>query len=381
MTKLTADQKLTAMCFLNDLFIAGGILDKADSKRADNVSNYIAERAAGAAKVICDEIKFRSFDFFNADIALGTLTDDGWFWVKAQGAASGKYIKKPQPMLAKYIASFCKSCGIYWDDVNTNKTTAEIAQYKLSLFGGALWDFECFLSQNVKGANQAQSQTSQAQSQTQAASGQPKNDYKSQGPQSSKARALIGTPGQKEHPAGDSGKIFTLEFDKKGANVPCLFIDPLGSKGADGNVMPATNRVLEGSAKGYTDCAVCFNTVTDADAFMQNYVKLHNLTQQTDPTDGTVTYSSQKYAGLRVRTARLNQNGYYKMGTDCGECYINAVKLNECVDEGDEAMLTEDAKKETEEKAEAELIKSGKKLSGGYNILDINVYSEAFDHE
>jgi hypothetical protein len=370
MAKLTEDQKLAAMGFLNDLFIAGGILDKADSKRADSVSNYIAERTASDAKVVCDEIKFRSFDFFNVDNALRVLSSSGWFWVKAQGATTGKYIKKPAPMLAKYIASFCKSCGIYWDDVNTNRTTNEMDQYRASVFGGALWDFDCFLSQNVSGANQ---------SQTQATSGQPKNDYKSQGPQSSKARALIGTPGQKEHPTGDSGKIFTLEFDKKGANVPCLFIDPLGSKGADGSVTPASNKVLEGSAKGYTDCAACFNTVADADAFMQNYVKLHNLTQQTDPTDGTVTYSSQKYAGLRVRTARLNQNGYYKMGTDCGECYINAVKLNEGVDEGDEATLTEDAKKEAD--AEAEIIKSKEKLPGKYNIMDIDVYSEAFDRE
>jgi hypothetical protein len=92
-----------------------------------------------------------------------------------------------------------------------------------------------------------------------------------------------------------------------------------------------------------------------------------------------VTYSSQKYAGLRVRTARLNQNGYYKMGTDCGECYINAVKLNEGVDEGDEATLTEDAKKEAD--AEAEIIKSKEKLPGKYNIMDIDVYSEAFDRE
>jgi hypothetical protein len=121
------------------------------------------------------------------------------------------------------------------------------------------------------------------QSQTQATSGQPKNDYKSQGPQSSKARALIGTPGQKEHPTGDSGKIFTLEFDKKGANVPCLFIDPLGSKGADGSVTPASNKVLEGSAKGYTDCAACFNTVARR---RRIHAELRQIAQ-SDAADGS----------------------------------------------------------------------------------------------
>jgi hypothetical protein len=95
MAKLTEDQKLAAMGFLNDLFIAGGILDKADSKRADSVSNYIAERTASDAKVVCDEIKFRSFDFFNVDNALRVpCLRSGWFWVKAQGADHRQIHKK-----------------------------------------------------------------------------------------------------------------------------------------------------------------------------------------------------------------------------------------------------------------------------------------------
>ena len=58
-------------------------------------------------------------------------------------------------------------------------------------------------------------------------------------------------------------------FDKKGKNVPYLFVNPLEGKGDAGN---NTNRVIAGSANGYTDCRCYFATRAEADAFLAKFV-------------------------------------------------------------------------------------------------------------
>ena len=287
-------------------------------------------------------------------------------------------------MLAKYIAAFCSSHGLLWDDINTNRTVQELEQYRTaSILGKACFAFRCFLSQQVAAAAPAPTKTTNtastgitnvgaANAGTQTTG--PKNDYKSSGPQSANARDLISKPGQKEYPSGiTDGKLIDLEFDQKGTNVPCLFIDPLGAKGA----FNTTNRVMEGSAKGYTDCAVYFNDFIEADNFLAAYVKKHSLTSHKDPVTGLITWDSAKYTGLCAKTVRRNPNGYFKINTDCGPCYINAVKLNEGLQ--DEPLADEplaEAKKDAWHlPTEDEIKKSG----GYYEIQNIDVYDEAFE--
>jgi hypothetical protein len=144
--------------------------------------------------------------------------------------------------------------------------------------------------------------------------------------------------------------MFDVEYEKKGANVPYLFVNPLERKGDAGNNI---NKVIEGSANAYTDCACYFNTLEDADEFMRKYVALHNLTPRKDKND-KVVYDSGKYVGLHVGKGNLQPNGYFIVETECGQCYIRAGKLNESTDVVEEEFVAEN-RKPINELTEAEL--------------------------
>lgn len=204
-------------------------------------------------------------------------------------------------------------------------------QYKQSIFGGALWDYECFVSQQIA---KATAPAKPAKTSTPRTPGQPpKNSYKSSGAQSGNARALISTPGQKEILTASVMYKIIDNGSKTGSGKEIrAFIKPLEARGrsASGN----TNKVFVGSSTGYTDMTCCFDSLQEANTFAAILANLVNN------------------SNLKVVKMSLDKNGYYKIGTECGDCYVAAVKLNEQV-----------------------------KDKTYPDIIDIDVYNEAFMRE
>ena len=349
-----------AKSFITDLLSAGG-LTKANRANVDTIPNAIKIHGQDEAKTICDELRYKKFNFAAVDTALKALAN--WKYLAPASTSGSRYFAAygDASLLADYLAWFCKQVHFTWDDTTGDPATMQqLKEY--SVFGKALAEAHCYKSDPTPAA------TTTSATAKGTASAQPKNPYKSTGPQSGNARGLIGTPGHKET-VNAGGKLYVCEFDKINRNVPSLFVAPLDAKGDAGN---GVNKVMAGSANGYTDCTCYFATAAEADAFLLSFTQQYGATKEV-AQDGTITYNYKKYTGLRVRTAR-NLPGFYKVKTTCGDAYINAKKLNEDADEenlveaADEPISTDVAK--TVEDA-AKNVKS-------YNIYDIDVYEEAF---
>lgn len=387
MAKLTDDQKLIAHGFLTDLFYAGGIIDKGTwlaiyAKYSINpyqqewYDTYIVGPNKRQSEIVCNEILQRNFNFTDVDSALSSLSQK---YFKAF-ATSGKAERKKANILAKYIANFCAETDIIWDD--TDKTTYEIDQYKKSLFGSTLYEFNCYLSQKTANTNKNAGAVKKAKSPNQATSTStngPKNNYKSTGPQSGNARDLVSTPGTKEQLK--SSTLYYIAGDKVNANTPYLYVDPLGNKGASGT----TNKVLLGSANGYTDCICFFETQTEAEDFFNSYCTKYNLIiDAEDPNTGEIlSYKSSngKYVNIRIYyKTKLNPSGYYKVNTELGlPCLINAVKLNEDLEDGSqEQPLTESSWEDDFKEVQKMSGIQPKKKQAVYQISDIEAFEEGF---
>lgn len=326
MIKLNAREKENSKGFIADLFFAAGVLSKSLRSASLRRAFHNASSSA-AAKTVTDEIIYKTFKFFDVDKALEDLAQ--YPFIANPRKNNGPSIQRSKEVLAAYLANFCAERKIYWDDVTTNRTTYEMDQYKQSVFGGALWDYECFVSQQVaRLSNPAKpSRTSAPRTPGQP----PKNNYKSSGAQSGKARALIGTPGQKEMlTAAVMYKIIDAGAKTSGGKELRAYIKPLEARGDAGG----TNKVFVGSSTGYTDMTCCFDDLQKANAFAAALANKAN-----NPN-------------LKVVKMSLDKNGYYGIGTECGDCYVAAVKLNE------------QAKDKTYP-----------------DIIDIDVYNEAFMRE
>lgn len=324
MIKLNAREKENSKGFIADLFFEAGI-----SKCLRPTKRRCAFRTANktSVKIVTDEIIYKTFKFFDVDTALDDLSN--YKFISDPHKNDGVAISRSKEVLAAYLANFCAERQIYWDDVTTNRTTYEMDQYKKSVFGGALWDYECFVSQQIA---KATNPVKVARASSSRIPGQPpKNNYKASGAQSGNARALISTPGQKEMlTASVMYKIIDGGAKTGGGKEIRAFIKPLEARGNVGG----TNKVFVGSSTGYTDMTCCFEDLNDANDFA---IKLANLVNNPN---------------LKVVKMALDKNGYYKIDTECGECYIAAVKLNEQV-----------------------------KNKTYPDIIDIDVYNEAFMRE
>lgn len=314
MPKLTNEQIKTSHAWLHDVFVWGGLLTTI--KRDPNVTyayrdrfmygllsaNPANPRTAGAC-TICDFVKFRPMgyhDFNKVDLALAQL-EHCWF-VKdlAASTASGNWIRKKAPLLAKYLANFLHENNIYWN--NLNSTTYEMDEIKKTLIGKTLFDFGCFASQYKKPGTKVTRATSTKQT------GQaPQNPYKASGAQSSKVINLVGQPGQKLF--SNTSVCYCVEADKTASNVPNAFIKPLDAKYNQNNVA----QVLFGSGNGYTDCKCWFDDLNDANNF---------LTQVQNKF-------GSKFNNIHISKAKADKNGYFIVKTEFGNCAIKASKLNE----------------------------------------------------
>lgn len=360
MAKLSNKDKADSRGFLLDLFWQGGLIKPGDTSIGSSLSNrwtgLTNYGVRGSIKAVCDEVVQRNFDFFNVDAALNQLADCKFFvdptaFGRVRGA---RMVKRSADLIAGYIANFCAEQGIYWDDVNTHKTVQEMDQYKKTLLGGAVWEYECFLSQQLNKGNTttaSAASTTGATTNTQAAPtstraprapkapGQgPANPYKSLGPQSGKARDLKGNPGDKVY-ANTKVSFCIVADNAKSASPAYALVKPLNKQGDDGN---GTNKVFVSSSHGYADCTCYFDDINDANAF---------LAQCNAKNWGP------DISNLRVMKRASESNGYFIVGTEFGDCAISAKRMNEA------AAFDE------------------KHHSVGYTINDIDVYAEAFMRE
>lgn len=354
MPKLSNKEKAESRGFLVDLFWQGGLIKPGDTSIGSSLGNrwtgLSSYSVRGAIKTVCDEITLRSFDFFNVDTALNQLADCKFFVdPTAYGRVKGaRMVKRTPEQLAGFIANFCAEQGIYWDDVNTHKTVQEMDQYKKTLLGGAVWEYDCFLSQQLNKGNATTASaasttgaTPAAQPATRAprapkAPGQgPANPYKSSGPQSSKARDLKGNPGDKVY-ANTKVSFCIVADNAKSASPAYALVKPLNKQGDNGN---GTNKVFVSSSHGYADCTCYFDDINDANAF---------LAQCNAKNWGP------DISNLRVMKRTSESNGYFIVGTEFGDCAISAKRMNEAAAEMDYRS---------------------------YKINDVEAYAEAFIRE
>ncbi len=340
--KLTAAEAGLSRAFLHDLFEAGGLLKYPIREEG---KNYIKAYAADDAKTVCNEIKFRTFDFLKVDYAINSLTSYWVYPLKEPGKAKSPTAKS----IANIIAAFCAEHEIFWDDVNTHRTSTEMETYRKSFLGSACWEFECFLSQQEAkapdkyAAKYAAKRTAvKAPRAPRSATGSaPKSGYKASGAKSGSIKGLIGKPGEKITFA--SGKpLYSIICTSSKAKPQFAFIDPVSTL-ADPNV------VRLGDPSGYTACKLFFKSTDEANAAIEKIKSGITIPDHI--------------SGFTPAKAASDANGYFLVSTEIGPAYIKARKLNETIAEDfeDEAITTKKAKFP--------------------DINDIDVYNEAFFRE
>ncbi len=164
----------------------------------------------------------------------------------------------------------------------------------------------------------------------------PKSDYKHEGPKSPFCRDLKSTPGNKVYLTGEQGYVFVIvaEDNTKSKNLPYLFVSPLknSAKFKVGN----TNRVIMGSAHWYGDLKLFFNTFAEADAFLIKTINANRI----DSTRFTNVHIEAKELS-KGNDAKFLSHGFYEIGTELGNAYVCAYRLNEDLHEDlDEAEPT-----------------------------------------
>ena len=301
--KLTPAEQRNARSWLHDVFLAGKLLDESKAKRADGSDRFYNRysskpRIVTACEDICNEILNRSFkDIQNS---LNYVSNYSFY----KDFNNTRTIYKSSSVLASYIAWFCKENGIYWDD--TVASTYEIELFEKTDLGQAVKEFGCYISV-VTQIKFAKGTTTTGKG---TRSGQPKNDYKSTGGQSSNARDLIGTPGVKINVSGT--EVYCIEgVNANTTKIPAAYIKPLSTSGAAGN----TNKVFIGDPSGYTDCKVFFEDFNNALTFLDNCITGNKI--------------PSNISNLKVVKAKVDKNGYFEIGTEFGPVFIKASKLNE----------------------------------------------------
>lgn len=320
---LTPDQLKAAKAWVHDVLVVAGVIQ---SQRPAGLNAFLLDKYNynyyyQTFNKYCTEIsnEILNASFTNIDSSLNTMSSYRFNPDLAATTNYRKGIKKQPQMLANYIASFCATEGFYWDD--TTRTPYELEEFKKTYLGKALEEFGCYVSQPdatkrartataTNGATLASS-TNSNNSTPAASAGQPKNNYKSTGPQSGNVRDLKSVPNQKEYL---KGIIFGIEGTNTNAQKVGGFahIKPLSATGASGN----TNKVFLGSANGYTDCKVYLGDLALADDFLLKC-------QANCPSNIT---------NLHVVKKSVDKNGYFKVGTEYGDVYIAAQKLNEALE-------------------------------------------------
>lgn len=380
MAKLTDAQIQVAKAWLHDVFVWGHLIK--NPVRDISVSDYWYMYGYGAQKsrmpnkyrvsgdqeaceTICNTIRLRQAEtkfIQKADAALQILAQCP-FNPELHSTDVWKKTTKPADMLAKYIAWYCAEYGptknFWWSDANTSKYEMESIKNE-TILGKALWEAGCFTSQTGRPGKPAAASSAPSNTNNINATGAPKNGFKARGPLSGVAVDLLSTPNQKEFL---SGKIFCIVGrDVNGKPLEdCAFIRPVETdqKIQQKYMKGATNKVLFGSAKGYGYCPCYFTTLQEANDFLSKI--------------NTANYKlNAKVSQITVFQKNAQSNGYFKIGTEFGPCYISAEKLNESAEQSaQETKLVEDA-------TELDLTPTEEELKGNVGGLTYEEFSEAF---
>lgn len=322
MIRLTSSQLGRAKSFMLDLCICTGI--SSNTRSADYANSYYCvlnsdARYAliykAAADTIMNAIKRRTFNFKEVDAALQQLKDYRASFGETPKSEAVEWTVKNIQTVAKYLAWACAENHIYWDDVAY--TPAEREDFTSgSIFGAAIKDAECFVTQPTTVARTRSASTSSATaSTTSGGTGAAKSGYKSAGPQSANVAGLIGTPGEKTHPV--TSGVYCIVGDKAGTIVPNAFIHPVnnsavGEKARVNAVGQPTIRF--GAGNGYTDLTIYSADLANMDAIF-NHLKDKGL--------------FSKYSGVHVACVKTNAGGYFRVNSEYGEVLVKPTKLNE----------------------------------------------------
>lgn len=327
-SKLNDTQLKNSHAWLHDVFIWGGLVPVTKKKRDEYYSLMYYYNASSwkqpskkSCEVICSAITKRGVyygNFQEIDKALDVLSNEYF------GGELGKQsepIRKMPSMLAQYIANFCAENKFYWD--NSTCTTYEMDELRKTVIGKALYDYECFTSQQEakkeKASNKAQASVTTTGAQvTKSAMPVSKTaapgTYTTLGPLSGNVPNLVGTAGKKIQLA--VSKVYWITADKVGQNTPRVYITPIGSDGTSREDKAIDVKI--GSGNGYSDCTLFWADQTEAADFLNTCLN-----------KSTHFIGNGKFSNIRVVASSVDQNGYYKVQTAFGQAYIKASKLNE----------------------------------------------------
>lgn len=147
--------------------------------------------------------------------------------------------------------------------------------------------------------------------------------YKQSGPQSPNAFDLKSVPGQKVTMAGDQGYIFciTAQDNIKSKNRPLVYVNPLINTSKYRTA--TTNRVKFDSAHGYSDLTLYFNTPAEATAFAQKLIAANLVPSKLS----NVEIAKRSFTQFNKQFS----HGFYEIGTELGNAFVCAYKLNEAL--------------------------------------------------
>lgn len=145
--------------------------------------------------------------------------------------------------------------------------------------------------------------------------------YKQSGPQSMNAFDLKSIPGQKVNMPGDNGNLYVITGTDSvtSKNRPLAYINPLINTKTYRN--GTTNRIKFGSAHGYSDLTLYFNTANEAYTFLVKMEQAGLIPAKiVNPCVGHRSISS---------IAKQYSHGFYEIGTELGNAMVCAYNLNE----------------------------------------------------
>lgn len=300
----TDNMTMAARSWMHDIMLAGGIIKNQRSETPSFRNTFI-----DASQIICTELIERNFA--DIDNAIREVSHRSF---RASLTNTGKWKSFKPEDTAKAIVYLAECLSLYWDD--TIRTPYEIDEFKKTLLGEAVYRYGRVLSL-AGGPARTRKTSGTAANNGQAA--QPKNNYKSSGPQSGNVRDLQGTPNVKCY--ADTSLIYKIIGDNpQSKNIPNAFIKPLNANaGVNG-----TNKVFISSGNGYGDCTCFFDDPNEAQKFLDKIVAAGRV-----PANVT---------NMRVVKKPAEKNGYFLVGTEFGVCAVSAKALNESMENVEEAF-------------------------------------------
>lgn len=255
----------------------------------------------------------------------GILNTFSKYYFENENSINAQKIKMSETFVANALAWMCKVNEIEWNDFS--HSPYELADFKKTILGKALWNFECFASQYVKAMNsdninQPKQPKQSTKSTTKSNSGT--NSWKARGPLSAQVRDIVSQPGNKEYV--NASVIYTIDDIYIKGKKTRAFIRPLKPAAA----INGTNKVYIGNSNNYDDCTCYFDSRAAAQEFL-------------DKIEASGAYSGT----LSIEKNKVDSNGYFIVNTELGKCLIRAFNLNEEVEE----VLEENLEFSSEEKA------------------------------